>query len=261
MIWVRSLLLSASMRSRSNAQGKGVVAFAFRPVARQFYELLDNSAIVGSLAAHQARLAGLVGAQVFVGMVAVALVPRLSPSFVEVLRSGGVRFKYMSPESTRTTVAFAGKLGLETQWSFVISLKEADDGAPPPLAGDDATARFAELVDQLHVKPPAGVDEVRQYIEQTQDDMPLRVAVHTNCTKASIKAMIELMQEQGEIVCVVGATSNSSSTECYATADVAIALCAHRLDCLDSSLPVSYFKFSIQFFIFFFFSKFIVFFQ
>lgn len=71
-------------------------------------------------------------------MVAVALVPRLSAYFVQVLRNGGVRFKYMSPDPTRTTVAFAGKLGLETEWSFVISLKEPERGVAVDEHGDES---------------------------------------------------------------------------------------------------------------------------
>jgi hypothetical protein len=59
--------------------------------------------------------------------------------------------------------------------------------------------------------------------------------VHTNCTKPAIVQMIKLMQEQGEIVCVVGGASSSTSCECYAAADVSIALRAHRLECADDS--------------------------
>jgi hypothetical protein len=91
------------------------------------------------------------------------------------------------------------------------------------------------LVEQLNVKPPSGIAEVRRYIEQTADDMPLRVSVHTNCTKPAIAAMIRLMQEQGEIVCVVGSQSCARSCEVYGVGDVAIAMRPQRPACLDES--------------------------
>ena len=126
----------------------------------------------------------------------------------------------MSPDSTRATVAFAGKIGLETQWSFVISLRESgaaalntktsghvaaagtDDVAggttplPPPLsasssplpntAGAAAPAAVASVdhVNSIQARPPVGMAEVREYIRVTMDDMPLRVSVHTNCTSS-----------------------------------------------------------------------------
>jgi hypothetical protein len=170
----RSLLTSDAALRR---QGKGSLAFAYKPVPHDFYALLHADAPAdgddGGTGAPSAALAALVGGQVFIGMVSVSLVPRVSPTFVQALRSGGVRFKYMSPDSTRATVAFAGKLGLETEWSFVISLKEptAHDGATngdgnqddsqTTAAVDDydsgLAARFASQVDQLNVKPPSGV--------------------------------------------------------------------------------------------------------
>jgi hypothetical protein len=225
-------------------QGKGSLALAYKPIPHTFYSLLQSDAPApvgaddgdgeGTGAPSATTMASLVGGQVLIGMVSVSLVPRLSPTFVQALRSGGVRFKYMSPDSTRTTVAFAGKLGLETEWSFVISLKEPsgsdgkDDGDD-----DDFAARFASQVDQLSVKPPSGVTEVRQYIEQTQDDMPLRVSVHTNCTKKAIADMIRLMQDQGEVVCVMGASVCAASTETYRIADFAFSVPPARPDCLD----------------------------
>lgn len=253
----RRALLSADAAWRR--QGKGSLAFAYKPVPHAFYALLQSDAPAPALsddgapsdgAPSATTMATLVGGQVFIGMVSVSLVPRLSPTFVQALRSGGVRFKYMSPDSTRTTVAFAGKLGLETEWSFVISLKESSDGEVRMLgeskddvaaagggggAGDDDdfAARFASQVDQLNVKPPSGVTEVRQYIEQTQDDMPLRVSVHTNCTKKAITDMIRLMQDQGEIVCVMGASVNAASSEPYRVADVAFSVPPQRPECLD----------------------------
>lgn len=79
---------------------------------------------------------------------------------------------------------------METEWSFVISLKEPESSEQQPIGAEDDAAQFAALVEQvcfvfsfvflstklikmylfcckkLNVKPPSGIAEVRRYIEQ-----------------------------------------------------------------------------------------------
>lgn len=81
---------------------------------------------------------------------------------------------------------------------------------------------------------PKGIDNVRPHLRDV-DNVPLLVPLFTDCYPEAIREMIEIMQENGEIVGVLGSTLNYRNAEifCQANASIGIeaiqpSVCAHE---------------------------------
>ncbi|XP_061377104.1 transmembrane protein 94 isoform X2 [Danaus plexippus] len=72
-------------------------------------------------------------------------------------------------------------------------------------------------------KLPRGIENIRPHIEQV-DNVPLLVSLFTDCTAGSVHQMIQIMQDYGEVVCVMGSAANCQNMEIFMQADASIAL-------------------------------------
>ena len=59
---------------------------------------------------------------------------------------------------------------------------------------------------------------------QNVDDIPLHVSLFAECSPISVREMIKVFQENGEVVCVIGSSMNLMNLECFSTADIAVAV-------------------------------------
>lgn len=72
-------------------------------------------------------------------------------------------------------------------------------------------------------KLPRGIKDIRPHLE-TVDNVPLQVSLFTDCTPELTQEMIKVMQEYGEIVCVVGSASSKLNTCVFLQANASIAV-------------------------------------
>ncbi|XP_063896687.1 transmembrane protein 94 [Helicoverpa armigera] len=72
-------------------------------------------------------------------------------------------------------------------------------------------------------KLPRGIENIRPHIEQV-DNVPLLVSLFTDCTARSVQLMIQIMQDYGEVVCVMGSAANCLNMEIFMQADASIAV-------------------------------------
>lgn len=95
------------------------------------------------------------------------------------------------------------------------------------VAGDsvDNTEGFDSLAFDMsnRAKLPKGIENIRPHLE-TVDNIPLQVSLFTDCTPALTKEMIEIMQDYGEIVCVIGSASSRVNTPVFLQANASIAI-------------------------------------
>ncbi|XP_049868752.1 transmembrane protein 94 isoform X2 [Pectinophora gossypiella] len=72
-------------------------------------------------------------------------------------------------------------------------------------------------------KLPRGIENIRPHIEQV-DNVPLLVSLFTDCTASSAQLMVEIMQDYGEVVCVMGSAANCLNMEIFMQADASVAV-------------------------------------
>ncbi|KAJ8730304.1 hypothetical protein PYW07_017342 [Mythimna separata] len=72
-------------------------------------------------------------------------------------------------------------------------------------------------------KLPRGIENIRPHIEQV-DNVPLLVSLFTDCSARSVQQMIQIMQDYGEVVCVMGSAANCLNMEIFMQADASIAV-------------------------------------
>ncbi|CAH0751038.1 unnamed protein product [Diatraea saccharalis] len=109
---------------------------------------------------------------------------------------------------------------------------EEEEGAESPL---DACRSLSCLTDSTdhsapvnfdmsnRAKLPRGIENIRPHIEKV-DNVPLLVSLFTDCTPRSVHLMIQIMQDYGEVVCVMGSAANCLNTEIFMQADASIAV-------------------------------------
>ncbi|XP_040573860.1 transmembrane protein 94 [Lepeophtheirus salmonis] len=67
-------------------------------------------------------------------------------------------------------------------------------------------------------KLPQGIENIRPHLKN-MDDVPLLVSLFTDCTPATTTEMLVIMQEYGEVVCVLGSSSNHTNASIFLQAD------------------------------------------
>ncbi|XP_025836473.1 transmembrane protein 94-like [Agrilus planipennis] len=72
-------------------------------------------------------------------------------------------------------------------------------------------------------KLPRGIDKIRPHIENI-DNVPLLVSLFTDCTAATTKEMVHIMQDYGEVICVFGSSANFENGGIFMKADASIAV-------------------------------------
>eukprot|EP00057_Strongylocentrotus_purpuratus_P026095 XP_011680569.1 PREDICTED: uncharacterized protein KIAA0195 isoform X1 [Strongylocentrotus purpuratus] len=72
-------------------------------------------------------------------------------------------------------------------------------------------------------KLPRGIANIRPHIERI-DNVPLLVPLFTDVTPETTREMVEIMQENGEVVCCLGSSLNITNASIFAQADISIGL-------------------------------------
>ena len=70
---------------------------------------------------------------------------------------------------------------------------------------------------------PHGIQEIRHHLDNV-DDVPLLVKLFTNSSPSTVRDMLHVMQDHGEIVCVVGSGMRTENASLFQDADVSIAI-------------------------------------
>ncbi|NP_001348670.1 Cation-transporting P-type ATPase C-terminal domain-containing protein [Caenorhabditis elegans] len=68
---------------------------------------------------------------------------------------------------------------------------------------------------------PTGVQNVRPHLDEV-DNVPLLVGLFTDSNTSAVEEMIEIMQENGEVVMVVGSCRNASNSMIYSKANISV---------------------------------------
>lgn len=70
----------------------------------------------------------------------------------------------------------------------------------------------------LQAKLPRGIDKIRPHIELI-DNVPLLVSLFTDCNTTVTREMLHIMQDYGEVVCVLGSSANAENMPIFMQAD------------------------------------------
>ncbi|XP_014604302.1 PREDICTED: uncharacterized protein KIAA0195 isoform X1 [Polistes canadensis] len=89
----------------------------------------------------------------------------------------------------------------------------------------DSTEQSAPVHFDLsnRAKLPRGIDKIRPHIELI-DNVPLLVSLFTDCTTTVTREMLHIMQDYGEVVCVLGSSANAENMPIFMQADAAVAV-------------------------------------
>lgn len=95
-----------------------------------------------------------------------------------------------------------------------------DSTGTETAGGPGATIAFDIL---NRAKLPKGIENIRPHLENV-DNVPLLVSLFTDCTPETTREMISIMQEYGEVVCVLGSSANMYNIPIFLQADVSIGI-------------------------------------
>ena len=70
---------------------------------------------------------------------------------------------------------------------------------------------------------PTGIQNIRPHLEQ-MDNVPLLVGLFTDCTPDTTREMLEILQENSEVVAVIGSSANYHNMGIFLTADASLAV-------------------------------------
>ncbi|XP_076235188.1 transmembrane protein 94-like protein l(2)k05819 isoform X2 [Calliopsis andreniformis] len=89
----------------------------------------------------------------------------------------------------------------------------------------DSTEQSAPVNFDLsnRAKLPRGIDKIRPHIELI-DNVPLLVSLFTDCNTAVTREMLHIMQDYGEVVCVLGSSANAENMPIFMQADAGVAV-------------------------------------
>ncbi|XP_070172573.1 transmembrane protein 94 isoform X4 [Polyergus mexicanus] len=89
----------------------------------------------------------------------------------------------------------------------------------------DSTEQSAPVNFDLsnRAKLPRGIDKIRPHIELI-DNVPLLVSLFTDCNTTVTREMLHIMQDYGEVVCVLGSSANAENMPIFMQADAGMAV-------------------------------------
>ncbi|CAL1678432.1 unnamed protein product [Lasius platythorax] len=89
----------------------------------------------------------------------------------------------------------------------------------------DSTEQSAPVNFDLsnRAKLPRGIDKIRPHIELI-DNVPLLVSLFTDCNTTVTREMLHIMQDYGEVVCVLGSSANAENMSIFMQADAGVAV-------------------------------------
>ncbi|KAL0110560.1 hypothetical protein PUN28_013866 [Cardiocondyla obscurior] len=89
----------------------------------------------------------------------------------------------------------------------------------------DSTEQSAPVNFDLsnRAKLPRGIEKIRPHIELI-DNVPLLVSLFTDCNTTVTREMLHIMQDYGEVVCVLGSSANAENMPIFMQADAGVAV-------------------------------------
>uniref|UniRef100_A0A0X3PJS2 Uncharacterized protein KIAA0195 n=1 Tax=Schistocephalus solidus TaxID=70667 RepID=A0A0X3PJS2_SCHSO len=118
-----------------------------------------------------------------------------------------------SADATTITAAAAAAMSTST----ISSSSSADEVPCPPT---DTSAYNYVFSNKSRL--PCGIKNIRWHLKNV-DNVPLKVSLFTECTLPAVSEMIDIMQEYGETVCVVGSCLSMANIELFFRGDTSIA--------------------------------------
>lgn len=107
---------------------------------------------------------------------------------------------------------------------------DSDEGREKSPLLSERTSRTSQgdNSDPAYVFPnraqlPKGVSNVRPHLE-TKDNVPLLVNLYTDADHSSAREMLEIMQDYGEVVLVLGSSLNFNNADIFSQANASLAL-------------------------------------
>ncbi|XP_012258440.1 transmembrane protein 94 isoform X4 [Athalia rosae] len=188
--------------------------------------------------------------QVFIGMVTMQYQAQTDMvQLIEQLERACIRFVHFSKENELRSRVFSEKMGLESGWNCHISLlserareqdtMQSEDSVLVQSvdlgSGQEAWRSLSCLTDSTEqsapvnfdmsnrAKLPRGIDKIRPHIELI-DNVPLLVSLFTDCNTTVTREMLHIMQDYGEVVCVLGSSANAENMPIFMQADAAVAV-------------------------------------
>jgi len=70
---------------------------------------------------------------------------------------------------------------------------------------------------------PAGIENIRPHLEE-MDNVPLLVSLFTDCTPPTTKQMVEILQENGEVVAMLGSSANYHNIRIFLSSSASLAV-------------------------------------
>ncbi|KAL1116220.1 hypothetical protein AAG570_005715 [Ranatra chinensis] len=183
---------------------------------------------------------------------------------IEQLEGACIRFVHFSKENELRSRVFSEKMGLESGWNCHVSLlsngslegtKTMSVSAPSAINTEtvrprievnskdctdsnsqhdgwqslscltDSTEQSAHINFDMsnRAKLPRGIEQIRPHLENV-DNVPLLVSLFTDCTPATTRQMIAIMQDYGEVVCVIGSSANADNCGVFLKADASVSM-------------------------------------
>lgn len=71
----------------------------------------------------------------------------------------------------------------------------------------------------MQAKLPKGIENIRPHLESI-DNVPLLVSLFTDCTPTVTTEMLQIMQDYGQSICVLGSVANADNIDVFMQADV-----------------------------------------
>nr|CAD7588508.1 unnamed protein product [Timema genevievae] len=75
----------------------------------------------------------------------------------------------------------------------------------------------------IEAKLPRGIENIRPHLEKI-DNVPLLVSLFTDCTPSATRDMLHIMQEYGEVVCIIGSSASAENMPIFLQADASLAV-------------------------------------
>ncbi|XP_053203467.1 transmembrane protein 94-like [Panonychus citri] len=97
--------------------------------------------------------------------------------------------------------------------------------SPSHITESTNTDRSAPITFDVNnrAKLPKGIEQIRPHLAEV-DNVPLLVSLFTDCTPQTTREMIEIMQENGEVVCVIGSAANVNNMPIFMQTDASIGI-------------------------------------
>lgn len=215
----------------NNRQDFFCLGMSYRPIDPKFNEFLQNNSKPTQIVHvddeeddEKDYFKTLQKGQIFLGMIGLRKQPKeeIQKWISDLSEDSGIRFIYASPHNQQKTKAFGKALGLDTEWNSCISLQESSEYL------DEST---------LKAKLPNGIPRIKEHL-QSIDNVPLLVPLFSDVLSESGRDMIQILQNYGEIVFVVGNSTNFRNTPIYSQGNISMMSNPNSLE-QDNQLTIS----------------------